>query len=233
MSSTALRAAMRDPSVHYRTLRQMVIDYYGPGVEQNIGAWSRYFLIPDMGGVLGKINSRENRGWDYWTVRAVDGLFQDEDATYNRDMVFEAMGLDQHKGGEFETWKQEVHVATLVADYVQSNPELHDYLKRWEKADTEARRAEQRAETIGRILTAVGVVGTVFGLAGALRAGEDVDIPAALNETQQRLNTAGGMIDGQEGQRDEQAREDAGKMAKIAAVIIGVVGIGAFYVLAR
>lgn len=212
-----------------RQFERAIVDYYGPGVAQVVSPWIFFHVPPDMGATLGKINTEQGKGWNYWTIRIVDGLFQNKDAINNRDTVFESLELSENIGGVFDNWAEEVDTAVIIADYIQNNVELWEYLREWEHLDTETRRAEQRAERLSNVLVGLTAFGAFVGTALAV-GGSDTPVAETISETQSALNTAGGMLEGAEEERATEASEKFASNVKlfagITAAIIGVIWLG-------
>jgi len=164
---------------------------------------------PDMGSRLSSYGKQEGTPFSYWTVRGVDGLFQDWDARRNLGIILEEMGLienvrefhyDPYKerdenwgpGYWFNSWTEEFEIAVKVAQNVEANDELREYLRVWEHADTDARRAAEKERTLklASILTG-GVTAIAAGMISSAR-GNDTEGDA---EFQAEVEAAGARAD--------------------------------------
>lgn len=148
---------------------------------------------PDMGESLSAYARVNDLSFNYWTVRATDGLFQDWDAQANLLVVLREMGLFEHirdphlkpawivhriewvdgPGPWFESWADELQVAVKVAQHIEATPNLWEYLRAWEAADTAQRRAKEKERAAHLTAIVTGGIGAIVTAAIVTIAGND------------------------------------------------------------
>ena len=168
-------------------------------MEARVSAFGR----PDMGSRLSNYGKREETPFSYWTVRSVDGLFQDWDARHNLAELLEGLGFPDnvtepsyngfsHKwedkpGAWFDSWEEEFGIAVQFAHHIEANDELREWLRAWEHADTNARRAEAKAKLTQILAIATGGLATIAGAMIVSAAGDGDTAQEERREEAQKI----------------------------------------------
>lgn len=183
----------------------------------------RAFGRPDMGSRLSNYGKREETPFSYWTVRSVDGLFQDWDARHNLAQLLEGLGFpdnvtepsyngfshkwEDYPGAWFDSWEEEFGIAVQFAHHIEANDELREWLRAWEHADTDARRAEAKEKLTKILAIATG---------GIAAMGAAILVSATSNEDEAQ----------------EERREEAQRIEEdSSALISGALAVGASVVI--